>query len=94
MSETIWIRSKWTFDDLNGESVEFKLPLQDGEVHGLGQLVASQGADGLLSIDIRTVLRGDTQTEKGTFNFHLNQWAADRLERHPDKAIADFRCFG
>ncbi|MSU20693.1 MAG: hypothetical protein EXS30_04790 [Pedosphaera sp.] len=94
MSELIWIRSKWKLEDIHSESVEFKLPVQDGEAHGVGQFVASRNPEGLLSIDIRTILRGDNPNERGTFNFHVSQWAADRIERHPNSAVAKFRCFG
>jgi hypothetical protein len=94
MSEQIWVRSKWKCEELHAESVEFKIPVQDGEAHGIGQFVVAQNPEGLLSIDIRTTLRGDAVVSDGTYNFHLGQWAADRIERHPDPKMADFRCFG
>lgn len=95
MSDKIWVRSKWDLEELNSKSVEFKLPVQGGEAVGLGQFVVAQNAEGLLNINIRTLLRGDNVSEQGTMHdFHLNQWAADRIERHPNRATADFRCVG
>ena len=74
-------------------SVEFKLPVQGGEAVGLGQFVVSENTEGLLNINIRTLLRGQNLTDQSAMHdFHLNQWAADRIERHPDRATADFRC--
>jgi hypothetical protein len=92
MSDRIWVRSKWKSEDLHSSTIEFRLPIQDGEVEGVGQLIVEDGADGLLSIDIRTVLRGETAAEQGTFNFHVNQWAADQIERHSDPSRAEFSC--
>jgi hypothetical protein len=93
MSDKIWVRSKWQREELDAKSVEFKLPVQDGEAVGVGQFVVSQSADGLLSINIRTLLRADNPSDKPMMHdFHLNQWAADRIEKHPDKKSADFRC--
>ena len=94
MSEQIWVQSKWKCEDLHAESVEFKIPVSDGEAHGLGQFVVSSNPEGLLCINIRTNLRGDEVVAAGTYDFHLAQWAADRIERHPDPKTAGFRCFG
>ncbi|MBI2949610.1 MAG: hypothetical protein HYY23_18395 [Verrucomicrobia bacterium] len=93
MSEQIWVHSKWKCEELHAESVEFKIPVQDGEAQGVGQFVVSRNPEGLLSIDIRTNLHGDASIADGTYDFHLNQWAADRIERHPDRMKAVFRCF-
>ena len=92
MSEQIWVRSTWKCEELHAEIVEFKIPTQEGEVQGIGQFVVARNPEGLLSIDIRTNLRGDASIERGTYNFHLNQWAADHIERHPDPKTANFRC--
>jgi hypothetical protein len=92
MNEKIWVRSKWKKEDLLGHSVEFKLPIEGGEVHGVGQLIVASNPEGYLSINIRTNLHGDVPNEKGVHDFHLNQWAADRLERHSDKNKANFTC--
>ena len=94
MSEQIWVRSKWKYEELHAGSVEFKIPIQEGEVHGIGQFVVTRNPEGLLIIDIRTNLHGDASVADGTYDFHLGQWAADRIERHPQPATADFRCFG
>lgn len=94
MNEKICVRCKWTCEELHTASVEFKLPVQDGEATGIGQFVVSSEPEGLLSIDIRTNLRGDAVVAGGVYNFHLNQWAADHIERHPDSKTADFRCHG
>ncbi len=92
MSEKIWIQSKWKLEDLHTESIEFKLPVQDGEVTGVGQLVVVSNPDGLLSINIRTNLKGEGDRKDGMHDFHLNQWAADRIELHPEKEKAMYRC--
>lgn len=92
MSEKIWVQSKWKLEDLQAESVEFKLPVQDGEVTGVGQFVVADNPEGQLSINIRTNLKGEGTRNDGMHDFHLNQWAADRIERNSNKASAAFKC--
>lgn len=94
MTEQIWVHSKWKCEELHTQSVEFKLQVDGGEAHGLGQFVVSSNAEGWLSIDIRTNLRGDTVIPDGTYDFHLSQQVANCIERHPNRKTADFRCFG
>lgn len=92
MSDKIWITSKWKLEELQAESVEFKLPVQDGEVTGVGQFVVTDNSEGQLSINIRTNLKGEGTRKDGMHDFHLNQWAADRIERHSDRTTATFKC--
>lgn len=92
MSDKIWVQTKWKLEDLHTESVQFKLPVQDGEVTGYGQFVVTADSQGMLSIDIRTRLTGEPDRKDGMHDFHLNQWAADQIERNPAGNEVNFRC--
>ena len=92
MSEKIWVQSKWKLEELQAESVEFKLPVQDGEVTGIGQFVVTDNSEGQLSINIRTNLKGEGDRKDGMHDFHLNQWATDQIERNRGGSEVAFRC--
>jgi hypothetical protein len=88
---------KWTRDDLDGKTVEFRLPLADGVVkEGIGKFSASRPnfapkeSELVLEIQVNERVGLNVNSKR----FSLPQSAADRIERHPDPKVTDFRCLG
>ena len=88
--DTIWTKSKWSYDDLNDKTVEFRIPARGGMVHGLGRFLVRRNPDGLLAGDATTDIEGRDWAERIFTRYHLPQVAVDRIERHPDQSVAAF----
>ena len=88
--KTIWTKSKWTYQDLEGKTVEFKIPARGGIVHGLGKFLVRQNPDGLLAIDAATDIQGKHWAERIFTRYQIPQLGVDRIERHPDQSVAEF----
>jgi hypothetical protein len=86
----IWIKSKWTFEDLKDKTVEFRLISPEWRIKGIGKFLVRINPAGELAVDICAV-KSATPYEVVEMRFYLFQKVADKIERHPDKAIADFR---
>jgi len=89
--ETLWISSKWTKDDLHGKSVEFRIPLRGGTVHGVGEFWVRRNPRGLLAIDVVTDEPGRNWAQRMLRSYKVPQAGADRIKRHPDSTVANFR---
>ena len=85
MDNTTWTKSKWSYDDLNGKSVEFRIPFETGIVHEVGKFLVRQNPDGLLAIDISTDKPGNFWGVRVFTRYPLTQFAANRIERHPNQ---------
>ena len=90
--DTIWTKSKWSYDDLQGKTVEFKIPIKRGRVHGIGDFLIKVNPAGFLAIDV-TVDEALTWSQRVVHRYHIPQEGVDLIERHPDPKIADFRLF-
>lgn len=87
---TILTKSNWKAGELDQKRIEFRMPLEEGPVEGLGTLWATQCPDDLLSISIAVNLRwADGSTTH--IRVPLPQIAVDRIELHPDQSIAKYR---
>ena len=91
MPEYIWTRSKWSKDELEFKTVEFRIPIKGGFAHGIGQFYVSPNPEGLLRIELVTDEQGRHWAERIQTRFQLPQPAVDRIEKHPDPKIAEFR---
>ncbi|MFZ0826694.1 MAG: hypothetical protein WAO02_04650 [Verrucomicrobiia bacterium] len=91
VQETIWTKSNWMYDELENQTVEFKIPARGGIVHGLGKFLVRKNPDGLLAIDATTDTQGRDPTERVFTRYHLPQIAVDRIERHPNQSVAMFQ---
>lgn len=88
--EPIWTKSQWRSDDLDHKTVEFRLPMKGGAVHGTGKFWVRSRGD-LQSIEIVTDTQGRNWAERIQSHFVLPQIAVDRIEKHPDQNVAQFR---
>jgi hypothetical protein len=86
----IWTKSKWSHDDLDQKTVEFEIPFKARIVRGIGEFWVMP-KDDLLSIEIVTDQQGRNWAERIQSHFSLSQAAVDRIERHPDPNVAEFR---
>jgi hypothetical protein len=89
-SEPIWTKSKWSQADLDHQKVEFRIPLMDQVVRGIGEFWVRANNE-LLSIEIVTDRQGGNWAERVQSHFVLQQIAVDRIELHPDQDVAKFR---
>jgi hypothetical protein len=90
--EPVWTRSQWSFDDLENKTVEFRLRLDaDKTVSGRGRFLLAENPDLLLSVRIRVDMQGDHWSSRIQHDYQAPQAAVDRIERHPDPTVADFR---
>ena len=87
---TNWVRSQWSREDLDGKTVEFRLPIQNGFAQGIGQFVVRKNPDGMLAVDVETDEQGRHWAERIQIRYHLQQTAVERISRHQDKSRAEF----
>lgn len=91
--ETHWIRSKWIREELQEQTVDFRVPVPEGVLVGKGSFLVRENPEGLLSIWIRVRTLQNPGTALLT-DISLAQSGADLIERHPDQETAQFRLFG
>ena len=93
--ESIWIKSKWTVDELNNQLIEFRLPIDRGGgiVYGTGKLQAWSRSriDDSLTVRIETIQPTGRGPELLQIWFQLGQKCVDRIESHPDQTVARFQ---
>jgi hypothetical protein len=90
--EPFWVISKWKAAELDGETIEFRLPLEGGVAHGIGpiQARAREIVDHRVAITI-LVERPLSQWGRQILEFRLSQIDSDRIEEHPNQEIARFQ---
>ncbi|MEI7729933.1 MAG: hypothetical protein WCO56_10205 [Verrucomicrobiota bacterium] len=89
--ERIYYKSKWRYEDLQDKKVQFTLTTQKLSVKGFGVFQVHVRGE-LVSIDI--VVR-DQKNEAEHIHHQLYETSlADKIERHPDQSVADFRLLG
>jgi hypothetical protein len=86
----IWVKSKWSMEELDRKSVEYSIPRESKPLHGIGEFLVKRNPEGLLAVDICTFGQ-QTPAEINEKRYHLPQPAVDRIEKHPDQSIAHFR---
>jgi hypothetical protein len=92
-ADPIWVESKWPAAQLDGQAIEFRLPLKGGGiVHGIGQLSARTRK----VVDDRIAVRIDVEVpierwRKRQTGFLLSQTEVDQIEIHPEQDISRFR---
>lgn len=93
-NETIWVTCKWTHEELNEKTVEFRCRLRDNGavVTGTGKFKVRENPDGLLAINIDCTLPGKTPHERVRQRFFVPQVGADVIEKHRT-GVKDFECF-
>jgi hypothetical protein len=88
--EDIWVKSNWTEEQLNRQSVECWIPQGQNHLHGIGEFLAKQDSTGKLAVELIAESQ-ETVADKMQFRLYLAQALVDRIERHPDQSIARFR---
>jgi hypothetical protein len=91
--ETHWVSSKWSRDELQDQTVEFRVPVPEGVLVGKGAFLVRENPEGLLSIWIRVRTLQNPGTALLT-DISLAQSGADLIERHPAPETAQFHLFG
>lgn len=93
---SIWTTPKWSYEDLNGKTVEFKFAFTeagkgwDTSGHGNFFVMRNAYSQAKLALEIEIKLREGRGIR--LIRLPLNQYLVDLIERHPDPAVADFRC--
>ena len=93
-NEIIWVKCKWTRQQLDGKTVEFQCRMRDSGVPatGTGKFNVNENPAGLLSILIDCDLPGQTLGESVLLRFYVPEEGADAIEKHRTGA-KDFECF-
>ncbi len=93
-NETIWVRCKWTREQLDDKTVEFRCRLKENGaiVTGTGKFKVRENPDGLLAINIVCDLPGQTPYEMVCQRFFIPQVGADAIEKHR-AGVKNFECF-
>ena len=91
--DPIWVESKWPAEQLDGQAIEFRLPLKGGGiVHGIGHLTARtrKVVDGRIAVQIQVEVPIERWRKRQT-GFLLSQSEVDQIEIHPQQEISKFR---
>lgn len=89
-NEDFWVRTDWARDDLRDKSVRFELTTTDKKVSGVGVIRISQRPSGEQHIEI-VVTTAPSHWERTDHIFTLRQHHAERIQRHPDRCVAEFQ---
>src|SRR5438094_123744 len=81
---TLWTKPNWRIDELDHKSVEFRIPIRGGSVHGIGEFWVRKNPSALLAIDIVTDVQGKNWAERVQTRYHIPQAGVDRIDHHPD----------
>ena len=87
-----WVISKFPAPDLDGQTVEFRLPGDYGELRGVGTFKARALSGRRVTIWIRLHVSADW-ARKEEILFRVPQDPAKRIELHPNQSVARFRLF-
>lgn len=92
-AKTIWVKSKWSMEDLDDQKVVFRLTAPRLEVKGVGKFLVRRNPRGELAINI-CVITEATPHQITEVRYYIGQAAADKIERHPEPSVAAFRLLG
>ncbi len=91
--ERKWIQSsKWKRAELDSKSIEFSLRTPDFLIRGIGKLQVYENGEGDISINIVVLEMSNDGNRQSWVTYQLfSTQIADRIEVHPDMAVAHFR---
>jgi hypothetical protein len=86
-----WLKSRrWTYEQLDDKSVEFRITYPNGFAEGIGLFLVRGNGVEKMAIDIIV----SHVEEYYTNHYHLTDSLAEEIEPHPDQSVAQFRCIG
>jgi hypothetical protein len=89
----IWIKSKWKWQELNEQSIQFELGTPTGKLTGLGRLMARPDNYDRITVDIFCV--GPTYANSAPMiRIWLSEDAVNKIQDHPDPNLARFVLVG
>jgi len=89
---TSWVISKYPATDLDGKTVEFRIPGQHSSLQGVGTFEARQLSGRRVVIRIRFHVLPDWTGKDGVV-FRVSKDGCDQIEVHPDQSVAHYRMF-
>ena len=87
-----WVISRFSAADLNGQTVEFRIPGQHYVVHSIGTFEARALSGRRVFLRIRLHVSSDWAGKEGIL-FRIPQDGCTRIEIHPDQSVARYRLF-
>ena len=87
-----WVVSQFPASDLNGQTVEFRIPGARSAIQGIGAFEARQLSGRRVMMRIRLDLSSDWAGKEGLV-FRISQVGCDQIEIHPNQSVARFRMF-
>lgn len=85
-----WTKSKWSVGDLNGKKVHFRINLKRSALEGIGTFIIGEGKKGL-NVQIGVNVPEEPPDKFVHRIYSLPQRWVDRIQRHPDQGVAEFR---
>jgi hypothetical protein len=91
-SMSSWVISQFPASDLNGQSVEFRIPGIHSAIHGIGIIEARQLSGRRVVMRIRLDVSPDWASKEGLM-FRIPQQGCRQIEIHPNQSVARYRLF-
>ena len=92
-SPPIWVKSKWTKEELDEQFIAFDLDSPKCRLWGVGQLRVRENPRGEIAVDI-FIDEHPTPYQGVTTRIWLSKEAVDRIELNPNPKPAKFRLKG
>lgn len=89
--KTNWTKSKFSKTDLHNKSVEYQIPTPDGIHTGVGVFLVRQNLKGQLGIEVVEDTPVKNQPHRRQTIYPLTQAAVDRIAKHSESSVAEFR---
>jgi hypothetical protein len=88
----IWLKSRWTVEQLDRKSIEVSIPYHQARFEGRGELLAKENPEGLLAVVLRLVVQ-ETMADKRPIDIPLGQAELEHIQPHPQQPNVAFRLF-
>lgn len=85
----IWVKSRWKWEELNDQTIDYYLTESFGVLHGIGRLKARPNPNGLITVDIVACSNPTAKTAHAV-RVWLGEAAVNKIELHPDQTKAKF----
>jgi hypothetical protein len=87
-----WVVSQFSAGDLNGQTVEFRIPGIHSAIHWIGIFEARQLSGRRVVMRIRLDISPDW-ARKEPITFRIPQEGCGQIEIHPNQSVARYRMF-
>jgi hypothetical protein len=87
-----WVISQFPASDLNGQTVEFRIPGTHCAIQGIGTFEARQLSGRRVAMRLRLDVSSEWTRKEGLV-FRIPQEGCRQIEIHPNQSVARYRLF-